>query len=391
MLINVASHEWAGAELTEAGIIGDPNRLSRLISLGRTATRWYAVASIAFMVIVSILGVLFFLNIAKSPSGWLEVAEWVAPWLVLVILTGLQLALLPLTAILEGCGQLPVINRIRFWQGVAGSVVVWALMSGGLGLWALCGSAFVRLLGELYLVAGRYREFFQPFRKAPTGDTIDWKQEVLPLQWRMAVQGCVLWLANHLAGLVIIKCHGPAVSGRYGMMWTIFVALQAASLSWIDTRRPRFGQLIAEKNYVELDTLFFRMSRISILLLAAGTSLFTLGVWLVNQLPYWFFERIAAKLPGVLPTAILAVALVIMQFAQCTNIYVRAHKQDPFLLAAVVSNLTIAGLILWLGRDHGIIGATTGYLLGVSLVQVPIWVTIWWKTRRAWHADGVTA
>lgn len=265
---------------------------------------------------------------------------------------------------------------------------MWTLMAGGLGLWALCGSAFVRLLGELYLVAGRYNKFFQPFRTVPTGDTIDWKKEVLPLQWRMAVQGCVLWLANHLAGLVIIKSHGPAVSGRYGMMWTIFVALQAASLSWIDTRRPQFGQLIAEKNYVELDTLFFKMSRISILLLAVGTSLFTLGVWVVNQVPYWFFEKIAAKLPGVLPTAILAVALVIMQLAQCTNIYVRAHKQDPFLLAAVVSNLTIAGLVVWLGRAHGIIGATTGYLLGVSLVQVPLWITIWWKTRRAWHADG---
>lgn len=395
VIINIASHEWAGAELTESGIVADPTRRSRLISLGRTATRWYAVASLLFVVVVSILGIIFFLDIEKpaaesvaTSADWLDFAEWSAPWVVLVLLTGLQLTLLPLSSILEGCGQLPVINRIRFWQGVVGSLVVWAFMAGGLGLWALCGSALVRLAGEFYLVAVRYRSFFKPFRKPATGEVIDWKQEVLPLQWRMAIQGSLLWLANHLAGLVIIKCHGAAASGRYGMMWTIFVAIQAASLSWIETRRPRFGQLIAEKDYVALDDLFFRMSRISLLLLTAGVSLFTLGVWVVNQLPYWFFERIASRLPDVLPTAIFAVAMVIMQLAQCTNIYVRAHKKDPFLLAAIVSNLTIAGLVLWLGTAHGIIGVAIGYLIGVALVQVPLWVIIWSRTRQAWHSDG---
>ena len=392
VIINVASHEWSGAELAQNGTLGNVDQLSRLVSLGRTSVRWYAIASCLFIVIVSILGTIFFLDLQKDPStnGLLNFASWGAPWITLVILTGLQLALLPLTAILEGCGQLPVINRIRFWQGVAGSAVVWILMLGGFGLWALCGSAAVRLVGEFYLVAVRYRSFFAPFRLPPSGATIEWKTEILPLQWRMAVQGSLLWLANHLAGLVVLKCHGAAVSGKFGMMWTIFVALQAASLSWIETRRPLFGRLIAERNYRELDAIFFRMSRISILLLAAGTLLFTAGVWLTNQLPYWFFQRIAERLPGVVPTAMFAFALIIMQLAQCTNIYVRAHKRDPFLLAAIVSNLTIACLVFWLGKEHVIFGVALGYLIGVSVVQVPLWVGIWWQTRRDWHSEGVS-
>ncbi len=391
VIINVASHEWAGAELAEDGTARDNDRLSRLISLGRTSVWWYSIASALFVVVVSILGSLFFLDLEAGSGGGLVLAEWLAPWIALVGLTGLQLALLPLTAILEGCGQLPVINRIRFWQGIAGSVIVWALIFGECGLWALSGSAAVRLLGELYLVAVRYRSFFAPFRKRPTGQTIRWKTEILPLQWRMAVQGSLLWLANHLAGLVVLKCHGASASGKFGMMWTIFVAMQAASMSWIETRRPLFGRLIAEKNYKELDTLFFRMSRISIMLLLTGTSLFTAGVWIVNQLPFWFFQRIADRLPGVMPTALFAVALVVMQLAQCTNIYVRAHKRDPFLLAAIVSNLTIASLVFWLGSTQGIVGVAIGYLAGVSIVQVPLWVVIWWRIRIEWHSDGVAA
>lgn len=391
VIINVASHEWLGLQFTNDGIEGDSQKISRLVSLGRTSFRWYAVASVLFIAAVSVLGCLFFLDLQTGPTGWLTTSNWVLPWLVLVALTGLQLILLPLSAILEGCDQLPTINRIRFWQGVAGSLVVWACMFAGLGLWALCASAAVRLLGEFYLVRVRFREFFTPFRSSPTGSTIDWKREILPLQWRMAIQGSLLWLANHLALLVVLKYHGAAAAGRFGMMSTILIALQAASLSWIETRRPLFGQLIAKKDYVQLDDTFFRMSRISILILAAGTTLFTLGVWVVNQMPYWFFQRIADRLPDPLTAALFSLGLVAMQFAQCTNIYVRAHKKDPFLLAAIVSNLTIAVLVFTLGRTYGMTGVAAGYLAGVSVVQVPLWVGIWWKTRRAWHSDEVPA
>ena len=388
VLINVASHEWGGLALGDTGLTGDPQRLSRLVSLGRTAVRWYAVASIVFVAGVMIAGWLFFRGLTDDSGAPLTGVDWLAPWCTLVVLTGLQLSVLPLTAILEGCDQLRIVNRVRFWQAVAGSVCVWLAMGTGFGLWALCASAAVRLLGETWLVFVRFRSFFAPFRSAPTEAGIDWWREIVPLQWRMAVQGALLWFANHLALLVVLKYHGPEAAGQYGMMSTVLVALQAASLSWIETRRPVFGQLIAEQAWRQLDETFFRMSRISITLLAAGATAFTLGVWIAGLLPWWFFERISARLPGVVPTLLLSLALVIMQLAQCTNIYVRAHKKDPFLLAAVVSNISIALLVFVLGRELGATGVALGYLIGVSLVQVPWWVGIWWRTRAQWHTEG---
>lgn len=390
VIINVASHEWSGLEFTSEGVTGDADRLSRLRSLAKTSVRWYAVAALLFVLVVSVLGARFFQNVEGSVGG-AESAEpiaWFAPWIVLVGLTGLQLALLPLTAILEGCGQLPVINRLRFLQGVAGSLVVWACMFGGFGLWALCGSAAVRLGGELYLVAVRYRAFFQSLRHSPQQDSLDWQHEILPLQWRMAIQGSLLWLSTHLAGLVVLKYHGPAVSGRFGMMWTILAALQAASLSWVETRRPLFGRLIAQRDYQQLDTLFFRLSQISMGLMLAGGTLFTLGIWLVNVLPWSVFQKIAERLPSAGTTSIFAVALVIMHLAQCTNIYVRAHKRDPYLLPALIANPVIAMLVFRLGQQYGIVGVGWGYLTGVALLQTPLWMFVWARTKRIWHADG---
>ena len=46
VIINVASHEWSGLELTAGGVHGNEDQVSRLKSLAQTASRWYAAASL---------------------------------------------------------------------------------------------------------------------------------------------------------------------------------------------------------------------------------------------------------------------------------------------------------------------------------------------------------
>ncbi len=390
VIINVASHEWSELKSVDGEVEGSPRALSRLASLNRIAVRWYLFAAGIFVVAVSVAGVVYFSGTAVSAEFVTDAesstVRWFSPWLVLVFLTGLQLGLLPITSILEGCGQLPTINQFRFWQGMAGSFVVWSLLFVGFGVWALCGSAAVRLIGEAYLALGRYRKFFVTLRDQPATDVVDWKSEVVPLQWRIAVQGAFHWFATHLAGLVLFKEYGPAVAGQFGLMWTVLTAIQGAATSWIDTRRPVFGRLIAERNYSELDRRFFSLCRISIGLVVAGTLLFTVGVVVVNQFSNWFFDKIALKLPDVQTVLTYSLGFIAFQPAVCANIYVRAHKKDPFLLASIISNSAIAGLTVSLGTIYGIVGLVSGYLIGVAGILTPLWVGIWWVTRQRWHA-----
>lgn len=393
VIINVASHEWAGLTYVAGGLQGESVSLRRLAALWRGSLRWYAIATVVFFFAVAGFGVSFFQTFGAEDSEVLPTLNWMLPWLVLVGLTAGQLLLLPATSILEACGQLPVLNRFRFWQAVAGSLGVWAALSFGWGLWALCCSAAIRLLGETWLVRIYYRTFFESLRDQVVSsgrkDNL-WKDEVRPLQWRMAVQGALLWFASHLAGLVLFDVHGAAMAGRFGMMLTVMTAMQAASLAWIETRRPLFGALIAERRFQELDVLFFRMSKIAVGLLAVGVILFVAGVEVASRLPHWFFERITERLPETTSVLIYGAGLIVMQLAQCTNLYVRAHKRDPFLTAAVVSNVIIAVLVFVLGRQYGILGVVIGYAVGVSFVQTPLWVGIWYRTRKAWHQEVIT-
>ena len=388
VLISVSSHEWSRLSLQEGQIVGDAAARSRLISLGRMMLRWYGIAAVVFAAAITMAGFLFFSqtpSVGTDGSPIREYVAWWPPWIALVIVNGLQLPLLPLTAILEGCNQLSVINRVRFWQSVAGTVVVWLALTSGLGLWSLVASAAVRLAGELYLVAVRYRPFFTAFRSPPEHDQVDWKHEILPLQWRIAVQGILLWLANSMPLLLIFKGRPEGEAAQLGMTWTILTALQGASLAWIETRRPVFGTMIAAGKFTELDQLFFRMTRLSMLIMTAAMICFSLTVWWLGTRSEWLFERLADRMLPVGPTVMFATAMVLLQFALCTNLYVRAHKRDPYLTASIISSLTVAAFQVWYGKQYGSSGIAAGYLFGIASVQVPLWTLIWVRTRKEWH------
>jgi|688.fasta_scaffold147358_2 hypothetical protein len=387
VLINLASHEWATLRLVDGRINGPPEAIARLVSLGQFMFRWYGAASIVFGIVVCSAGVLFFgdtSRLRQTTGVSTEAVSWVLPWVLLVAINALQLWLLPRTALLEGCGQLGTINRCRFWQSVLGSLTVWFVMAMGLGLWSLVAASAVRLCGEWWLAFGMYRRFFAPFRVIQNAGQLDWRTEILPLQWRLAVQGSVMWFSSQMPGLILLR-QAEGETGRLGMTMTILTALQSASMAWIETRRPLFGSLIARKEFEELDRQFFRMTRISMLLLTGALTCFSLAVIWMGTRDEWLFVGLSGRMLPAMPTIVFSVAFIAYQFVMCSGIYVRAHRRDPYLVTTVVSCLIIASLQLVLGRSYGSLGLAIGYAAGILAVQFPLGTLIWWQSRREWH------
>ena len=387
VLINMASRDWAHLSLQDGEIVGDSRSLIRLVTLGRMAFKWYLTVAIVFMIGLIIAGIFYFDNIDFKRLQALADAEtirWLMPWVFLVLLNGVLLLLLPMTAILEGCHQLGPINRIRFWQGIAGSFFVWVTMAAGFGLWALVASAAVRTLGESYLVLVRYRSFFKPFARTLVGKgDLNWRNDVLPLQWRMAIQGVVAWGANQMPILVILHFHPTSgEAGRLGMTWTILAAFQSACVSLIDTRRPQFGSLIAKGEFRELDQQFFRFTKLATFFMAVAGSFFTAFIWVIGMRNEWLPTRLSQHLLPAGPTLLLSIAFLTYLFIMCIGVYVRAHRVEPFLSASVVSCLALAATEFWLGREFGAFGVAAGYVTGVVLLLLPSYTWIWWRFRK---------
>lgn len=139
VIVNVASHEWSELSLDGEGrLTGAPHSHSRLVSLGRLVFGWYAVASLVFVVVVASIGYAFFSQ-SSTPT-----VPWQTPWLSLVFIAGLQLWLLSLTSLLEGCNQVETVQQFRLAQTVASSVAFWVVAAAGGGLWAGVSMAAAR-------------------------------------------------------------------------------------------------------------------------------------------------------------------------------------------------------------------------------------------------------
>ena len=378
VITQFASHEWAGLYLDDSGFIsGDERARQRLISLGRLVFKWYACASIIFVLLVGGGGYLF---LSQSPDLGIS---WKGPWFSLMVVAGLQLWALPFLSLLEGCNQVHTIYRFRFVQGVFISLAMWMAMSLDFGLWMAIAGVGAGLIATLYLILIVYRKFFQPFFTFKPEQEIHWKEEIWPMQWRLALGGSMGYFMVSIYTPVMFHYHGPVVAGQMGMTWQLVAALGSLAMAWVATKVPRFGILVAKKNYTELDRFFFRTSGISMGVISLGAVLLWLLVYGLN----YFEHPLAQRLLSPLPFGLFIVGTVLGQIAQCQSAYLRAHKKEPFLLYSFVYGL-LNGIVVWFfGSRFGAIGASVGYLSVMLLVSVPLGSYIWVTCRRKWHAD----
>lgn len=380
VIITVCAHEWSQLDLASDGTVtGDEGARHRLAALKQFVSRWYAVVGLIFVLGCGLGGAVF-LN--QRPAIGIH---WMAPWFCLVALNGLLLWAWAFSAMLEGCNQMAVVNRVRLLQFISGSLAVWISMAAGLGLWAAVVSAAVRVVGDYWLIAVRYRRFWQSLSVVPTDVAISWRKEIWPLQWKMAVSGVASYLALGLIIPVMFYFHGPVVAGQMGMTWTILTAIELAAYSWVHARGPRFGMLAARQDWTEMDRIYSRLIAISWSFYLLAVIGLCAGVWGLNALPWSLSQRLATRLLPLSPTVVFSVAFLLQHLPRCQSIYVRAHKRDPFLIAGLVSNLLLAVLVVGLGAVYGPGGAAWGYLTIVILVNVPWWSSICQRCRREWH------
>lgn len=375
VVVNVASHEWAKLRLDEEGkIVGDPESLSRLVSFGRKLASWYAAAAAFFVVIVAPGGAWFL-----SQKGGAEV--WLAPWLVTVLVQGMVLWTVPFQALFEGCNQVVSLQRFQFWQGVVANLVLWACLAAGAGLWSVAALLGTQVASAIYYLGIRHRPFFSPFWRTPTGPRLDWKREVWPMQWKLAMQGVVNYFVYSLYTPVIFHYHGAVEAGRFGMTWQAFNLLQMLSLTWVQTRVPRFGMLVAKQDFTELDRLWRHTTLLATAAFALGIGAFLLFVLALNRFDFDLGQRLLAPhiILLLLPTGLLAT------WVQCAAFYWRAHKTEPLGFSAAIPGLINGLLVWWWGSQYGSAGAIAAYLAMLALLSAPLAVYLRRRVARSYR------
>jgi hypothetical protein len=378
VLVAIASHEWAGLRLNDRGEPdGEFASLSRLAHLTRVIALGYAAVCLLFVIVVGAVGMVFFVR-----SGASDI-PWAAPWLCLVAASGAFLWTRPMTSLLEGCEQIGVVNWYRLIEAIAANFVVWGAILAGAGLWALVAATVARLACEAYLVAVRYRPFFRRLFNTPSGPQLDWKREIWPMQWRLALGSIVGYFGFAFFTPVIFHYHGDRAAGRMGMTWTIVSVLHAAAIAWVQARAPLFGVLVSRRDYAELDRVFNRVARVSLGLLVLACVGFQVLIVALDHFDVWLADRLLPPLP----TALFLAAIVLNHLPAAQNFYFRAHRREILLMRNVIACSAIGFLVWLLGSRFGATGAAGAYLAVSLLFIAPYQIYVFRRFQEEIAAD----
>ena len=396
-IVHAASHAWARLHCGPGlQLQGDAAALQEVAAIRQGGRRWFAGVAIAFAVGAGVGGTLF-LSSTATQVAW----QW--PWISAVLCAAGTLWLTPDLAILEGCGQVTAVHRLRLWLAMLGNAVVWLGLYAGALLWIVAIAAGVRVLGELWLVLWAYRRFWKDLPQTVATNDPLWGQVVWPLQWRAAVHSVLIYIAYQLFVPVLFRLHGPVVAGRFGMTWSILVTLQSAAGAWVQTRASEFGVLVRQRDFERLDRLYRRVTTASFLVLLTGVC----GLWLcvaalglgavdpndpatLTGWP-WFTTRLQQRLLTFTPTLLLGLGVLAMHYPQCQTLYLRSFLRDPLLRPALVLNGCMAVATISGAYYASATGLAWAYLVVTAGGILPVWTLLWRHYRRVWQAEFAAA
>jgi hypothetical protein len=380
VILQMASHERAHLTISSADeISGDQIAHARLASVLQKAVRWYSSAAVLLGIFLILAGSRFFA--AHGQTGAPPV-HWRVAWYATAIAAAVTFQIDPVLSFMEGCGYVANVARVRFVQAAMGSVLAWCALASHHGLFApamvIAGNAAVAIL---WLFRHR-RLLLGLLRHDPAAHRVHWFREVWHFQWRIAISWLCGYFIFQLFNPVLFAYRGAVVAGQMGMSLGLANALQSVAISWLNTKAAPFGAMVARKEYARMDRIFFPALKQSVAVFMAGALSIYLAACYLNIRHLQFAERLLS--PACLAGLLLASTINVVVFGEA--LYLRAHKQEKFLLVSVLGAILVATSTFFLGKYLGASGIVVGNLAIALLMGLPMGTYTFIKYRRLWHA-----
>ena len=381
IITQYVAHEAAHLNWKDNILEGEHKHQSRLSSLLHFCVKWYLFFAAILFIVLLIVGFMFFNKYAEDDS-----VRWQIPWLLLSLGTSLNLLIAPILSFIEGLGKVKEIAKLRLCQYMIGIWIIWLGLIFGLDLYV---SGLYSLFSFLYMVICIQRPFFKSklinIWKTKIVDTVNYRQEIFPYQWKIALSWMSGYFIFQLFNPVLFAFEGAIVAGQMGMTIAALNGIQGLSLSWISTKIPVFSSLIATHNYNSLDSLFNRTLKQSVFINGFLLFILFMAVLFLRQ----FDIRIGTIDVGnrflpYIPMLCMMIALFINQFVSSWATYLRCHKQEPYLINSIVGGV-LCGLSTFIfGKYVGVYGVTISYLIITLLLS--FWAYKIYKYKKnEWH------
>jgi hypothetical protein len=382
VVLQLAAHECARMTISSDGLVtGDSIAHSRLASVLQQAARWYSVAAALMATTLLPAGLYFFATHQHAGT----VVAWRAPWCLLIVVTAITFQMDPLCAFVEGCGFVSQMAKMRICQAIVASLFAWTVMLTGHGLFApamlIMGNGVMQ---AWFLLGHRLRRvLIGLFRHKVAGNSVSWRREIWPFQWRIAITWISSYLIFQIFNPVLFAFEGPVAAGRMGMSLSIATSIGSAGIAWMSTKASPFGAMIARREFAKLDRLFFRTLWQSTSLISAAAA----GFFLCLMIGSSVYPRLAARMLPPWTFGLLLLTTIMNHVVSSEALYMRSHKREPLLIQTVVIALVLSISTVTSARFWGTNAVTLGYFIFGGILSI-IWGTrTFIAKRREWYAS----
>ena len=362
---------------------GDEKYRSRLSSLLHFSVKWYTIAAVLMLVTLLVAGYYLFHNAKDSTN-----ISWFYPYLILCIATAIKLLQSPFTAILMGLNKVAEMNEILFIQQLISPIVMWILLICHASLYVIGVSSVVAVLvWFIYVFRKDTKDILINIYKISIKDRVKYMSEIFPYQWRMAVSSFSGFFIFYFITPILFKYQGSIIAGQMGMTITVVSAIQSLAMTWQNTKVPLYSQLIAKKDYVQLDKTFSIATKqmiyiCSILMFFAflfltGCDYFKIGI---NG------NLLSARFLLGWPLMFMMIAYTVTSLTFAWATYLRCHKKEPYMWMSLVSGIACL-LGIWITSKYSSILIITLTYMIVRILVIPWSYNIFLSNKTKWHAD----
>lgn len=363
VVTQITAHELAHLESKPDGsLTGEASRLDRLSALASLLRRWYLVASSLFFITASLAGMLFFSRDAAASQ-----VTWLGPWLLLCAATAVNLFLSPTLAMLEGAGRVGEVARLRLVQSIAGYSLMAIALAAGTGLWASTLIALsASIVSAVWIRRSALMIHWLRQRMPETKERIDWRRDIFPFQWRIAISWISGYFIFQLFTPLIFVNQGAVEAGRFGLVLAIFNAIQSIGMSWVYSRSPKMAATISRGDRDALRKIFLLAVKPSVAFTALASLFVIVVVWVLGQIN---FDAVL-RLSSVTVIACIGMVTIVNALIFAFAVFMRAHKEEPMTLPSVTLASVTALIAYWASRSSVELTATL-YLVATLLISLP--------------------
>jgi hypothetical protein len=359
VLIQYASHESPYIIFKKGKVDFSNNKsLINLRKIFSLSAKYFFFMGLLSSILTFLFG--FYLFSVKNDTN----IYWIFPWIVYCFFSFVELLIYPIFSILEGCGQITEVYKIRLFQSVISITIGCIGISIGLKLWVLPLILFTNNISGFLPLCSKYFGFFSELIQPPFGKVTFWKEDIWEMQWRMAISYLSGYFAFYFFTPVAFHYYGPIIAGQVGMTLAVTNAIYSFSTLWLTANVPTFGSLISSKNFFELRKTFKNTKTITNLS-AIFLSIFTvLFFYYIEKLNFKLHERI---LP-FFPLFLFILSNLFITIGSPFTALIRAHKKELFAPLSFLGGLAIGLSTLLTGKyfsvvEMGILYSITTLLL----------------------------